>query len=111
MGGPISRSLGGKSSAGYHLSFSAPGEAAVSQCTALRRDTVLLLSIAEKVSPGLCWTLRSGGHLCPTADRRSLGLREGTGRWTMGLGGDQEGDQSQSDPGMLCMAPSPGVSR
>lgn len=41
-------------------------------------NTVLLLSIAEKVSPGLCWTLWSGGHICPTADGRSLGLREGT---------------------------------
>lgn len=82
----------------------------MSQCLALRRDTVLFPSIAEEISPSFCWKLHSGGHICPTAEGRSLGLREGTEQLPMGLGGHRkEGDQSQSDPGMLCTAPSPAV--
>lgn len=87
----------------------------MSQCPAMHRDTVLFPSIAEELSPnsaGICTQVAtsagSGGEV--------TGAQGGHRAIAMGLGGgggvsQEEDDQSQSDPSMLCMAPSPAVSR
>lgn len=76
---------------------------------------MLFPSIAEELSPnsaGICTQVAtsagSGGEV--------TGAQGGHRAIAMGLGGggcvsQEEDDQSQSDPSMLCMAPSPAVSR